>query len=621
MRPVSPMAGTLAVCAVPFLAGCTLVGFGIGALSDRSNRHAPLPGWQIEALPKGRQVLITTRDGQVIGGRYDGVQDMGAGEYASRYAAHRARAEAALLPDLGPGALVSGVAGKDSACDLVGFTSTTVVVRFTGRSDQSRLPFEKLHSVRDAAGRTAQAPALQQMVFAAGLPLLTHVSVRTGQGTVKVAMEDVVRVDVPGGSRGRTIGAIAGAVVDAAILIAVAHEPDPPPCRPDDTWCGPYSCPYVYSFDGTGYRLDSETFAGAIHPRLQRTDVDNLDHIRAVDGLYRLKVTSELRETDYVDETALLVADHAQGSRVIPASDGTLHAVGAAVAPLRAHDLQGRDVHQSVAVRDDDAWISNPIVYAADGSGTARDGLIVEFARPAEARSLKLIVRARNTSWSSDLFGEFLALHGAGLEDWYGRLASSASERARFRQAMVREAALRVAAWDGRSWRDRGAAWIVGPAVPKEQVVVVDLAGLAGDRMRLRLDSTPGFWAVDSVAADFSVQAEPSITERLPASARAHDGSDLTPTLRRADGDRFVMRDRQHWAEVSFVAPPLVPGGARSVLLRTSGYYVPDVRSGGPPQPERIAALLDEPGAFGRYAVARARQRGAAALTREARAR
>jgi hypothetical protein len=150
---------------------------------------------------------------------------------------------------------------------------------------------------------------------------------------------------------------------------------------------------------------------------------------------------------------------------------------------------------------------------------------------------------------------------------------------------------------------------------------VVDLSGVTGETVRLRLDSTPGFWTVDSVAADFGGQGELRVTEVPPVSARAHDGADLRQALRRADGDRYVMRDRQQWADLSFVAPPPVPGRARSVLLRTSGYYVPHVWSDRPPQTARIAALLDEPGAFGRFAVARARQRAASVLAQEARAR
>jgi hypothetical protein len=463
------------------------------------------------------------------------------------------------------------------------------------------------------------------MVFAGGLPLLTSLSVHTSTGTVKLAMDEVVRVDVPSGSHGRKVGALVGAVIDTVVLVAVAvtftDSSKPPPCQPGEPFCGPFSCPHVYSFDGAEYRLDSESFAGAIYPQAQRRDVDNLDYIRAKDDRYRIKVANELHETDYVDEMTLLVADHAPGTRVIPAADGALHVVGSARPPLWAHDLHGRDLLETLSARDGDMWTGSPIAPPVQADGGARDGIVVEFARPAGARSLNLVLRAQNTLWSSQILGEFLALHGSELEGWYHLLATSARERARLGRAMIREAGLRIAAWDGRSWRDRGHAWIVGPALPKEQVVVVDLAGLPGDRVRLRLDSTSGFWAVDSVAADFTKRGDARITEIPPAAARAHDGSDLTSILRHADGARFAMHDARHWAEVWFDAPPPAAGCVRSVLLRTAGYYVPHVRAVGRSQRERIAALLDEPDALGRYAVARARQQAAPALASGPRAR
>jgi len=70
------------------------------------------------------------------------------------------------------------------------------------------------------------------------------------------------------------------------------------------------SCPLVYSWDGSGWRLDSGTFGGAITRGLQRTDVDGLDHLTPADGLLKLRVTNELDETDHLDALELLVVDH-----------------------------------------------------------------------------------------------------------------------------------------------------------------------------------------------------------------------------------------------------------------------------------------------------------------------
>jgi hypothetical protein len=45
------------------------------------------------------------------------------------------------------------------------------------------------------------------------------------------------------------------------------------------------NCPRIYSWDGTTWRLDSGTYAGAIMPALARTDVDNLDFAQSEGGI------------------------------------------------------------------------------------------------------------------------------------------------------------------------------------------------------------------------------------------------------------------------------------------------------------------------------------------------
>jgi hypothetical protein len=77
---------------------------------------------------------------------------------------------------------------------------------------------------------------------------------------------------------------------------------------------------FVAGFAATasgGYDESHETFGGAIFHAAQRTDVDNLDHLAEVGGAYRVKLTNELQETQYVDELKLLVVDHAQKRRLL----------------------------------------------------------------------------------------------------------------------------------------------------------------------------------------------------------------------------------------------------------------------------------------------------------------
>ena len=104
--------------------------------------------------------------------------------------------------------------------------------------------------------------------------------------------------------KGRTIGLAAAVTVGTLALIAgiaVALK---------------QSCPFVYSWDGSRYVFDAEPYGGAISRGLEKDDFSQLDHLREQDGLYRLKVTNEVDETQFTNLTELWVVDHAAGTRV-----------------------------------------------------------------------------------------------------------------------------------------------------------------------------------------------------------------------------------------------------------------------------------------------------------------
>jgi hypothetical protein len=59
---------------------------------------------------------------------------------------------------------------------------------------------------------------------------------------------------------------------------------------------------------------------------LERTDLDNLDLATPADGILRLKVTNERKETDYLDALRVVAVDHDPGVVVAPDPSGNISA-------------------------------------------------------------------------------------------------------------------------------------------------------------------------------------------------------------------------------------------------------------------------------------------------------
>jgi hypothetical protein len=605
----------LALASAAAVAGCTLIGAGIGSRVDRNTRRNSPPrtvaGWQIVEVKTGSDVILSLKDGRTLAGRYAGLERAQPREYVPRYAQ---RADAApALPRLGPGATLTMLDGKTVAGELIGLDLEAVWL--VEGADVRRRTLEGARDLRDGSGRVFEAAALARLTSSMEAPLLSDVVVEVQSKPTRTPLDQVLQVSMPRSGHATLIGGLVGAAVDVAIVVALTGSGS----SGSSSYVAPSnegkyggSCPLVASFDGSRWVLDSETFGGAIFPAAQRTDWDNLDHVAEVDGAYRLRVSNGLPETQHIDELRLLVLDHPRGSRVVPDFHGGLHRLDRPCSPVGARDLDGNDATALVAAADDRPWLSNPFGRDPADPRQLRDGLVLEFPAAGVARA-DLLVRVRNTPFGDWLQKRLVELPGIALDRWYEELDRSAEARGRLQEAMVREGMLRVEVEAKDGWRESGFVWEVGPLLWKDVVVPLDLAGVDGDRVRVRLSATAGLWLVDHAALEpGSVRVEPD-AELRPARARDEGGNDVLPLLLAADGRHYVMPDRQNRAEIRFPAPPRRPGWDRSVLLKSTGYYLIHVTARGEPRFDLMKRLVDEPGAYGRFALGLLRDEALAA--------
>lgn len=131
------------------------------------------------------------------------------------------------------------------------------------------------------------------------------------------------------------------------------------------------SCPYLYTWDGSGYRFVTDLLWAA-PLGLQRSEGDlmpdrpqeyiSIPHGMLVeaDGEYRMQITEELWEAAYFDEVKLLAIDHPPGveifsnEKVGPPSIATfgLHTVRQRKLPVAARTENGQDVLPLLAAED-----------------------------------------------------------------------------------------------------------------------------------------------------------------------------------------------------------------------------------------------------------------------------
>ena len=429
-------------------------------------------------------------------------------------------------------------------------------------------------------------------------------------GTV-VALKDVAYVEVSRLDVGRSV-LLAAALGTTAVLIANAatsqpasHPTPPPPTSSGSGWGGgSFSCPLVYSWDGKHWRRDSGTFGGAIMEALQRTDLDNLDFATVQDGILRLRVTNELAETDYLDALAVLAVDHDPSETVAPDPSGRIHTIGTLVPPVSATDFRGADALSQV--RDADGWNWESTVNGRDPARAAdlRDGLDLRFVRSRGAIRAHLVLDGNSTAWGTYMLSEFVRAHGRGTQAWYDSMNARPAKAQLLQARLAREAFLSAAVRTASGWTPQGMFWEAGPEVVKRQVLDLDLAGVVGDTVLVRLESVPSFWTIDRVALDFTADRDVVVHELPLVSARDLEGRDITPLIGSIDHRYYVARTGGA-AEVAFRVPPLADGRSRSFLLRSTGWYRVHTPEEGEPDLASLAALTRDSLGVGRASVAR----------------
>jgi hypothetical protein len=428
-------------------------------------------------------------------------------------------------------------------------------------------------------------------------------------GRSAIAIADIRNVELHRISGGRTALAVGGGVtvllVAAAAVAAAGADPAPQPT-------GTGSCPLVYSWDGDGWRLDSGTYGGAITEALARTDVDNLDYVSAsAEGIVRLKIANELPETDYIDALGLLVVDHENGTTVAPSSEGELLALRNPRPPTAARGLDGGDALARLQARDDWSWESSLVSPAMGGS--PRDGLVLEFARPADASQARLLVDGHNTPWATYLLEEYLRAHGNGLDAWYAAMDGDPLRARRFFDRLARQAFLDVAVLTEDGWQSQALVWEAGPEIVKRQVVSLDLTRVRGDVVQVRLTAPRSFWLVDHAAIDYGPAPSFVVQEVDFATAHQPDGTDIGRSLGAQDGQHWVARQGDS-AEVTFRVPAVAPRSTRTYLLASTGWYRMNASRNGPPDTEMLTRMEEEPDAIARISFER-REEAVAALT------
>ncbi len=411
----------------------------------------------------------------------------------------------------------------------------------------------------------------------------------TGKKTaVSIPLSEVEVVWIKKRDIGKTLiksFSIVGGVAVLLVIMIMASDP---------------LCPFIYSFDGENYILDAEPYAGAVCQGLKRTEWCGLEHLEEVNGEYRILMTNELDETDYTDELKLVVVDHPVDVRVVPDTWGGIHTISNPIAPVRAYDREGSDLSFYVSKNDHRVWVSKDREKIPERIEELKDELIFEFPKPKETSHAKILFNGGSTLLGSKTLKYYLELYGKEVSSWYEEMKNLGPAFFKMANTALREElySLQIRVETEKGWESRGML-MGGPfLISKEKVYTLDLAGVPGDTLRIKLTPPAAFWKIDYLAVDYSDDLPVHITEikAKKGTSNGFEGEDAAAILAENDDNYLVMANTGDSTELVFQVPPRSPGMERTVILKTAGYYHMHLKTNEEPNRDILDRIHSEPG-------------------------
>lgn len=362
------------------------------------------------------------------------------------------------------------------------------------------------------------------------------------------------------------------------------------------------SCPFIYSWDGTQYVFDAEPYGGATTKGLERDDYSEMEHIKAVEGEYRLLVTNEVNETQYTNLTEMWVVDHPEGTRVAADVLGNIHTLTEIRKPISARDRMGKDLLRWLESTDRIVWEPEPV---PDSEGNLYQDIELTFPRPPGTSEVKLVANIATGLWGSHMIRAILELQGRNVGVQYAALDSD-PEAVESLMAWIENEelfVLKVLVEEPAGWEVRGLLPGGGPFISEDRVLPLDISRVEGDELRIKLRPPVGFWALNSFGVDYSTDQEVLIKKILPSEALTSAGEDVLADLVAPDDRYHVMPRTGDRTMLKFPAVPERPGMNRTVFMHSRGYYKLHLEETGPPNLAAFLRLLNEPGAAARMSA------------------
>jgi hypothetical protein len=375
-----------------------------------------------------------------------------------------------------------------------------------------------------------------------------------------VPLSAIEKIDVYEPDKGSTaasfifggIGIVVGAMVIVGVIVALTKS----------------SCPLVYIYDGSAYHFTGEMFGGAVNSSAERDDYMPLPGIKPADGKYQLKISNELLERQYTNLAELIVVEHPDNLTVLVDKHGSIQTMSKLHSPTLATDGNNQECSKAMEARDSLCYLFNQ----GNKENAGMSSLLLSFDKPKEAHSAKLVLNLKNSYWLDYIYGKFNEQFGTFFNEFNERQKKVPPEK-NLQWSLDQGIPLSVYVETGEGWQYVDYINTVGPLASRDVVIPVELSGVSGDKVKIKLECGFMFWEVDYAAIDYSANKALKTDYTPVFSAYDEKGKDVAVSLLKTDKKYLYQPSVGNEAVLTFVSGITGKDMNQSVFFHNRGYY------------------------------------------------
>ncbi|CAN5369165.1 hypothetical protein BH23BAC1_BH23BAC1_31540 [soil metagenome] len=349
-----------------------------------------------------------------------------------------------------------------------------------------------------------------------------------------------------------TLGIVAAAFVIFGIIVALTKS----------------SCPFVYTSNGNSYQFAGEMYAGAIYSSLERDDFLPLPDFKPVNGEYLLKISNELLERQYTNLAKMMIIDHPKNSQVLIDKAGDIQTIVNPEPPIKANSAKNMNYLNQVLRTDNSSYLFNE----ENAVEMNLSSLALSFKYPGDAKTGKLILNVKNSFWLDYIYGKFYEQFGSYYNK-FAEMQKKVPARKNIQWSLDQGIPLSVYLETENVWEFVDYFNVIGPLASRDLVMPVDLSGVKGDEIKIKLECGFMFWEIDYAAIDFSENLPVNVSHLSPSSAIDEKGNDVAAMLAESDDQYLNQPEVGNEAILKYAALNSKAEHQQSVFLHSRGYY------------------------------------------------